>query len=277
MNNIGIMQGRLSSPINGKIQSFPISTWEEEFFIARDIGFDEIEFIFEYTEYKKNPLFMNSGIKKIESLSRETGINVNYICADYFMEIPFIRVKKDIRDNNIEILKYLIKQSSQIGIKGIEIPLIDNSRIDTRDEIEIIVNCVHRCIPIAEIYNIRIILETSLDPDNFKMLLEKIDHPLIGANYDTGNSAYFGYDTRDELSKFGKWIYNVHIKDRILGGETVPLGKGDVNFELLFNILNDISYKGSFILQTARGKNDIDIAKNYLLLIKQYIQKYLQK
>lgn len=52
MNNIGIMQGRLSKPIGNKIQAFPWGIWEEEFKKAADIGFDEIEFIFESQNYK---------------------------------------------------------------------------------------------------------------------------------------------------------------------------------------------------------------------------------
>ena len=40
---IGIMQGRLSKPINGKIQSFPKNSWENEFYLAKDIGFELIE------------------------------------------------------------------------------------------------------------------------------------------------------------------------------------------------------------------------------------------
>ena len=42
---IGIMQGRLSKPLNGKIQSFPVNSWENEFYLAKDIGFKLIEWV----------------------------------------------------------------------------------------------------------------------------------------------------------------------------------------------------------------------------------------
>ena len=45
-NSIGIMQGRLSPPLNGMIQSFPKDTWRDEFNIASEVGFDAIEIIF---------------------------------------------------------------------------------------------------------------------------------------------------------------------------------------------------------------------------------------
>lgn len=274
---IGIMQGRLSPPINGKIQAFPWDNWKNEFEIAARIGFDHIEFIFESANYTEHPVFTKEGQKKIKLLSRTTGINVNYVCADYFMEIPFIRVTKEVRKNNIQILTRLIEHCSQIGIKGIEIPFVDNSRIETEDEMEIVIECLDECLPVAESYNVRLGLETSLSPNNFKRLLEKIDHPYIEANYDTGNSSSLGYDTQEEILTLGKWIRNIHIKDRIFKGGTVPLGEGDVDFDLFFKTLSTISYKGSFVLQTARGENDTEVATKYLKFVKQYIQKYLKE
>lgn len=273
---IGIMQGRLSPLVNGKIQAFPWDTWEKEFEIAAKIGFDDIELIFESAKYKKHPIFTKDGRKKIELLSRSTGVNVNYVCSDYFMEIPFIRVSQDIRKNNIKILNRLIEHCSETGIKGIEIPFVDNSRIETEDEMVIVIECLQKCLLVAESHDVRLGLETSLKPDSFKRFIEKINHPYIEANYDTGNSASLGYNTEEELLKLGKYVHNIHIKDRILGGGTVPLGEGDVDFDLFFKTLNKISYNGSFILQTARGKDDIEVAKKYLRFVKQYIQKYLK-
>ena len=35
---IGILQGRLSKPVNGKMQEFPISNWQNEFHNLHQIG-----------------------------------------------------------------------------------------------------------------------------------------------------------------------------------------------------------------------------------------------
>ena len=45
MRSIGIMQGRLSPPIKGRIQAFPSQTWQKEFYLARDCGFSHIEWV----------------------------------------------------------------------------------------------------------------------------------------------------------------------------------------------------------------------------------------
>ena len=47
-SRIGIMQGRLSRPLNGRIQSFPINTWEKEFYLAKEIGYSLVKFLNDY-------------------------------------------------------------------------------------------------------------------------------------------------------------------------------------------------------------------------------------
>ena len=46
-----------------------------------------------------------------------------------------------------------------------------------------------------------------------------------------GNSASLGYDAQEEIDLLGNKIINVHIKDRIRSGTTVPLGTGDTDFK----------------------------------------------
>jgi L-ribulose-5-phosphate 3-epimerase len=46
----------------------------------------------------------------------------------------------------------------------------------------------------------------------------------------------------------------VHIKDRVRGGSTVPLGTGDTDFKALFGCLEAVAYRGDFVLQVARGE-----------------------
>ena len=74
----------------------------------------------------------------------------------------------------------------------------------------------------------------------------------IYLNYDMGNSASLGYDPKEEIDILSKYIVNVHIKDRKLAGDTVPLGKGSVDFNSVLQNLKKINYKGDLILKYAR-------------------------
>lgn len=275
MNKIGIMQGRLSPPVGGRIQAFPGDGWEEEFRKAATLGFGEIEFIFEAPDWEKNPLCTEKGLERIRKISAEIGVKVNYVCADYFMEKPFFRVSDRDRKQSVKMLKRLIEQCASIGIKGVEIPLVDNSRIETGEEAVLFTESLEECLPVAEAGNIRLLLETSLNPDDFRQLVEKIGHHLVRANYDTGNSASLGYNPREEIWKLATWIDNVHIKDRKLGGGTVPLGEGNADFDAVFETLGTAHYRGSFILQAARGGDEVEVAQKYLAFVRRYVQKYL--
>jgi hexulose-6-phosphate isomerase len=96
-------------------------------------------------------------------------------------------------------------------------------------------------------------LETSLSPQRFALILSRLPDPYVKVNYDSGNSASLGYAPVDEFAAYGGRIGSVHIKDRVHGGSTVPLGTGDADFRALFDCLDDIAYRGDFVLQVARG------------------------
>lgn len=275
--SFGIMQGRLT-PSNGRgIQFFPFDNWENEFKFAANTGLNEIEFIFDFDRYEQNPLWSESGIDQIKDKIKQTGIKVNHICADFFMRQPFFRVEEVKRLENIEVLKKLILAAKQIGAYTIEIPLVDNSSIKTEAEEDLLLASLREVMPFAQENGITLGLETDLAPKPFLELLKKANHPLIKANYDSGNSSGLGYDHYEEVITLGNYIHNIHIKDRVLGGTTVSLGTGNANFERFFQALKEIDYSGSFILQAARGEDgkESETIKKYIDFVKKYIDKYL--
>ena len=48
MKQIGIMQGRLLPKYKKRYQAHPVGYWQAEFNIAKELGFDQIEFILDY-------------------------------------------------------------------------------------------------------------------------------------------------------------------------------------------------------------------------------------
>jgi L-ribulose-5-phosphate 3-epimerase len=273
--SVGIMQGRLSKPEDGRIQSFPWNTWEHEFFLARDIGFDEIEFIFEAKGFDRNPLFTSDGLIQIRKLIEGTGVRVNTVCADYFMDRPFVGVNKANMDNNLAIFNDLVEHCSVLNVSAIEIPFLDNSMINSDEEFEDAVKCIRACIKISENYHIRIGLETSLRSEIFRELLERINHELLYVVYDIGNSASLAFNPVVEFDALGDYIQNVHVKDRLVGSATVPLGEGDADFDKVFNALRAKNYSGSFIIQAARNGDDIVTATHYKHFVDSYIKRFL--
>ena len=65
-----------------------------------------------------------------------------------------------------------------------------------------------------------------------------------------------GFNPINEFEEYGERIINVHVKDRIKNGSTVPLGEGDAEIDLVFNCLSNFKYQGNFIIQAARCPNN---------------------
>ena len=102
-------------------------------------------------------------------------------------------------------------------------------------------------------------LETDLPPQEFLELIETFNSDRIKVNYDIGNSASLGYKIEEEFEYYGNYISDVHIKDRLINGGSVELGKGNANFNLLLYELTKIKYSGLIILQAYRDDQGVDI------------------
>ncbi|MBI4823872.1 MAG: sugar phosphate isomerase/epimerase [Nitrospirae bacterium] len=271
MNNpIGIMQGRLLPPVQGLIQAFPEEEWEKEFSSASELGIDCIEFIFGGDNPESHPLMNIKGIERINSLEKQTGVRVLSVCADYFMDYPLHR--GDGR-KALGVLNALIRNCGILSVKDIIIPCVDRSGLKTLEEIRQLEVSLKKSFPLAEKLGINLTLETDLPPEGFIGLLRRFSSPNIKVNYDMGNSASLGYDPEEELDIYGRWITDVHIKDRTYKGGSVPLGEGDVNFHLVFSKLKRLGFSGIFILQTARGQTgrEKEKIKDYLSFLKRFI------
>jgi hexulose-6-phosphate isomerase len=269
-NEIGIMQGRLSPRIDGKIQAYPTNTWQKEFEIAQEIGYAAIEWIVE-KPVEINALMTDSGKAKIKKVIASTGVRIDYVCADIFMQQPLVRMTKDTKSQNKEYLVTILNNAKEVGAIGVEIPFVDNSSIKNDKEIEEFIESMQEAFKLAKELDMKISLETDLPPLKFKELLEQIGLEFVQANYDIGNSASLGFDPEEELEAYGTRILNVHVKDRKLGGTTVPLGTGNANINLVLQKIQEFDYKGGLTMQAARGENDVETAKDQLNYVRNLL------
>jgi L-ribulose-5-phosphate 3-epimerase len=272
MQRIALMQGRLVPPEGGTIQSFPRDRWREEFGLAAEAGIDAIEWIHDVHGADVNPLATDTGVAEMRALSRQHGIVVVSLCADYFLERPFVRADPDSVSDLTAHLIWLIGRCSQAGITRVVLPFVDAARIDTPADERRTVEVVRQILPLCAATGIELHLETSLAPPAFSSLLGQIPDPLLRVNYDSGNSASLGYEVTAELAAYGARIGSVHVKDRIYGGGTVPLGSGDANLPALVSGLAGLRYEGDYVLQVARGSGGSEVEwaqQNRAFLVRQ--------
>ncbi|WP_155242595.1 TIM barrel protein [Candidatus Pelagibacter ubique] len=248
LEKIGIMQGRLvPREIKSRIQSFPWTNWIKEIRLAKKYKIRYIEWTLDYKNFLSNPLIQKPIL--VKKILKKNNIKLNSITADFFMQKPVWSKKK--QETNNFLLK-LLNICNQLNIEFIVIPLVDNSSIKKENQKKI-VNYFKLLKKNNNLKKTKILFEVDLLPKKVNSFIDSLDKSF-GINYDTGNSAFFGYNFDDEKHYFNR-VLNIHIKDRKKGGQTTTLGKGDVDFELLFKYLSQIKYKNNLILQTYMPKN----------------------
>jgi hexulose-6-phosphate isomerase len=254
ISKLGFMQGRLvNSERKNFIQYFPEKNWSKEIEIANKINFKIIEWTIDSKNIEKNPIY-NGDIEKVKEIINKYRIKIPSITLDYFMQEPFFKKKKiKYKLKILNKLKKIILNGNKIGIKYYIFPLVDNSSIKILSEEKIIIKELKKLSKLLR-KNSQILFEIDYHPRKIIDFIKKFNSKKIGINYDTGNSAGLGYDFEDEI-KYLKYIKNIHIKDRILNGSTVRLGKGNWNYKKFFKLIKG-NYKGNFILQTARSRNN---------------------
>jgi L-ribulose-5-phosphate 3-epimerase len=272
-HKIGFMQGRLSEIVDGKIQSFPWREWKSEFKDAHRIGLTKMEWTIDQKDLYKNPIMNKEGRISIKKLCNLYKLEIPSLTGDCFMQAPFWKYSDNqerlYKDDFIQVLHSCIL----LNIKIIVVPLVDNGSISSMDEEDKLVNFLNKITFKLKDSSTLIVFESDYSPSEFDRFIKRLDPVAFGVNYDIGNSASLGFDPEEEFALYGHRIYNVHVKDRVLGGTTVPLGEGDANFDLVFNLLRSHKYSGNFILQTARAKNNnhCDAIKLYKSMLEKWI------
>lgn len=270
IGRIGTIQGRLLPPQDGQFQCFPRNNWEQEFSNAQTAGLECIEWIYDVHGEDVNPIATDAGIQKMRELIQKYSVQVLSVCADYFMVKTFVRVSPVDRLKHLERFLWLLGRCPLLGINRVVLPCVDNSSIETEEDREIVTGILRQALPVAEANRVEIHLETSLAPRPFTALLEQLPHPMLMANYDSGNSSSLGYQPTEEFAAYGNRVGSVHIKDRVKGGGPVPLGNGDANFQELFECLRKVNYNRDYILQVARetpGNEVTWLGKNKKILL----------
>jgi len=253
MAKIGFMQGRLSPMEEGKIQAFPWKYWRDEFPLAQRHGFPSMEWTIEQERLYENPLMTEGGRQEIRRLGAQHGIEILSLTGDCFMQAPFWKSDGERRTALLDDMAAVLEATAELGIRYIVVPLVDNGRLENEQQVEALYSGLETVHSLMRDTDVQIAFESDFPPKRLQKLIASLDEALFGINYDIGNSAALGYDPSEEIATYGSRILNVHVKDRLLGGTTVPLGQGNADLSRVFQLLKETGYQGQYILQTARA------------------------
>ena len=255
---IGILQGRLSPPVENFYQEFPLD-WEKEFENISNLKLHSMEWLVTPNCFNSNPLIVNP-----KSLY---GLPITSVCIDTLVD-------SKICDSNFisENLDPVCEALKKTKIKTLTIPILDESDLS---------DCHKRkafCYIIkayGEKYkDIRFSFESEIQPEKLNEIVSLCNNFYV--TYDTGNITSSGIDHEKYIQFFGSSIINVHLKDRTYKRETVSPLTGDTDFHLIFKNLKKINYKGPFILQTAREEQgkELETIKRHKDLFESLYERY---
>jgi len=233
--NLGIVQGRLSPPVDNKIQEFP-ERWKEEFVLLRHFGLNHIEWIFTKKTFPQN----------LQLDLRNYSFEINSICCDHLID-------KRITDSEFlsKYLRSVCEFALYNNIKSITIPLLEESKISIAEFSQFTDKMLHY----GEIYPELFFCFEMDAPYQLAVELAKKSNNFL-LTFDTGNITDWGYEPSAYLFAIKKYLANVHLKDvHFTDSHSIWPGAGKTDFDLIFKTLAAINYTSTFTLQTARGED----------------------
>jgi hypothetical protein len=250
---LGIIQGRLSSPVGGKIQEFPMDCWEGEFSILKHLNLNHIEWII--TKKSFNEKVTDLKIGRYSTM-------VSSICCDHVIDEKIIEI--DFLEENLSpVCEWALKNK----ITSINIPLLEESKI-TNENKEKLFNTL---ILFSKKYkNINFNFEIESDIKTCLELVTQRDNLFLV--YDTGNITSCGFDSEEWITKGFNYIRHVHLKDRTISPvQTVEPLKGDTNFVKIFDLLKNKNYNYYYTIQTCRGEDgkESETIKKHVKIFKE--------
>lgn len=262
--DIGILQGRLTPSRDGRLQFFPVGEWEAEFSKAREIGFAALEPLVAHDTYREHPLWTEEGTERLLGLAAETGVRLPSVHGFFKW--------RNRAEESVAALRAILPRVRAIGAKTVLISLFDENAVKDRDDEKRVIEIFRPLADEAGRHGIALGLESEIPAGEFKRFAAAFGHPAVGIYYDIGNMVSMGVDVPAEIRMLGPLIVGVHVKDRTVGGGTVPLGAGAANFPEIFKALRDIGYSGSFIIQGARdaGRDDVELSREYYQKVRQW-------
>ena len=256
-DRIGFMQGRLSPLVgDGRIQGFPWSSWQAELQSAERLGLRLMEWTLDQERLHENPLLTSAGQAEIRVLCDRHHVAIPSLTGDCFMQAPFWKANTRERSGLQRDFLAVAEASAAIGIATLVVPLVDNGRLDDAGQEEVLVTFLSDQAGFLSELGLRVAFESDYAPADLARFIGRLAPRVFGVNYDIGNSAALGFHPADEFNLYGHRVVNVHVKDRLRGGITVPLGSGNADFEAAFLALAQVRYNGNYILQSARAVDD---------------------
>ncbi|NBU36124.1 MAG: sugar phosphate isomerase/epimerase [Bacteroidetes bacterium] len=217
----------------------------------------------------------------------------------------FTHPDKSFRDIEIAKQKHWIDMTYALGGKYCRV-LSGQKRPELSIDlgIQLAADCIHECLPYAQERDITLIIENHYKDDFwtypefaqkmdiFCALVDKINHPFFGVNYDPSNTYLAGEDPIELLNRVSHRVVTMHASDRYLKEGTLEdlrneeggavgyakrlshgeIGKGLNDYDAIFSILKKEKFDGWISIED--GVDGIEQLERSVLFLRKKMKEY---
>jgi sugar phosphate isomerase/epimerase len=167
-------------------------------------------------------------------------------------------LERGLNPEAFEEMKSLIPKTRLLGTDVMRVTgsAFDWRHENHRDHIARLVPMYKEAVKIAEDHGVRLAAENHIDytADEMLEMIEAVDSPNFGINFDTGNFLRLLDDPIAGMEKLAPYVFSTHIKDLVMHPTArpndwyffcgVPVGFGLIDNFKLAELLHKAGYKG---------------------------------
>ena len=256
----------------------PDFSWQDIYSMAKDFNFDGIEIrglgndIFSV----KAPPFKDSELPK--TIAKLKQLKLEIPCLSSGEPVNDVNTRQQAED---EIIAYC-ELASKIGARYIRVLGDRNAAPDKEVDDAVVIETMKQLVPVAEKYNVTLLLETNgayADTKRLKKVLDEIGSHKVAALWDMHHPyRFFGESPKQTVDTLGEYIKHVHVKDSVMeDGKVIYklMGSGDMPLKETFEALEAINFSGYVSLEWVyRWSKDLLDANIVVPHFAGYMEQY---
>ena len=264
--------------------------------IAGELDVDGVEWYSGFIENKDS-----SNWRVFRSMAEDRGLEIPMVCCspDFTHPDPGFRAQQVLYEKNF------INMSSELGAKYCRV-LSGQRRpeVSLEEGLNYASGCIIECVQYAQERGIELVLENHYKDDFWEYpefaqfidvfceLVDRIDLPGFGVNYDPSNAYLAGDDPIELLKRISHRVITMHASDRYLIEGTIDdlrnqelgsigyakmlkhgqIGEGLNDFDAIFSELRRVSFDGWISIED--GVDGVELLKNSVEFLKNKISEY---
>ena len=264
--------------------------------IAGELDVDGVEWYSGFIENKDS-----SNWRVFRSMAEDRGLEIPMVCCspDFTHPDPGFRAQQVLYEKNF------INMSSELGAKYCRV-LSGQRRpeVSLEEGLNYASECIIECVQYAQERGIELVLENHYKDDFWEYpefaqfidvfceLVDRIDLPGFGVNYDPSNAYLAGDDPIELLKRISHRVITMHASDRYLIEGTIDdlrnqelgsigyakmlkhgqIGEGLNDYDAIFSELRRVSFDGWISIED--GVDGVEQLKNSVEFLKNKISEY---